>query len=55
MQSGRTLGFLFLLLVLSVVNAFAAVGVTVHPARAPLTRSRYDSAFPAAARIPYND
>lgn len=39
MKSGRTLGFLLLLIQLcfSSSNALAAVGVTVHPARAPLT------------------
>jgi hypothetical protein len=38
MKSGRTLGFFLLLLPFCLQsNAFAAVGVTVHPARAPLT------------------
>lgn len=38
MKSGRTLGLLFLLILLCFEsNAFAAVVVTVHPARAPLT------------------
>jgi hypothetical protein len=38
MKLGRTLGLLFLLIQFCLhLNAFAAVGVTVHPARAPLT------------------
>src|ERR1051326_8828932 len=38
MKSGRTLGFFLpLILVCFELNAFAAVGVAVHPARAPLT------------------
>src|SRR5215467_6577021 len=37
MKSGRTLGLLATLLLCLGVNVFAAVGVTVHPARASLT------------------
>jgi len=37
MKSGRSLGFLAALLLCLGVNVFAAVGVTVHPARASLT------------------
>jgi hypothetical protein len=39
MKSGRILGFLLLILLCSKINLFAAVGVTVHPAKASLTLS----------------
>ena len=39
MKLGRTLGFLLLILLCSKINLFAAVGVTVHPAKASLTLS----------------
>src|SRR5438445_13598627 len=37
MKLGRTLGFLVAILVCFGINVFAAVGVTVHPAKASLT------------------
>jgi len=37
MKSGRTLAFLFLLILCCQFNAFAAVGVAVHPVRTSLT------------------
>jgi hypothetical protein len=39
MKLGRILGFLLLILLCSKINLFAAVGVTVHPAKASLTLS----------------
>lgn len=39
MKLCRTLGFLLLILLCSKINLFAAVGVTVHPAKASLTLS----------------
>ncbi len=39
MKSGRTLGFLALIQLCLGISAFAAVGVTVHPAKASLTLS----------------
>jgi hypothetical protein len=39
MKLGRTLGFLVAILLRFGINVFAAVGVTVHPARASLTLS----------------
>src|SRR5712671_6134333 len=39
MSLGRTLGFLVLIQLYLCINVFAAVGVTVHPAKASLTLS----------------
>src|SRR5436305_15158657 len=37
MKSGQNLSFFLLILLCSKINIFAAVGVTVHPAKASLT------------------